>query len=43
MSKLDDLTRLRHIQDTANKAIEFVATRSQSDLDEDEILSLALV
>lgn len=43
MSKLDDLTRLRHIQDAGNKAMQFIANRSRDDLDKDEMLSLALV
>jgi len=43
MSKIDDLTRLNHIRDAAIKAIDFVQSKTREDLDQDEILSLALV
>lgn len=43
MPRPDDLTRLRHILDAAEKAGRFVSGRSRRDLDSDEMLSLALV
>lgn len=43
MGRPDDLTRLKHILDAAEKAGHFVAGRTRHDLDEDEMLSLALV
>lgn len=42
MSKIDDLIRLKHIRDAAIKAIDFVQSKTREDLDQDEILSLAL-
>ncbi|KPQ33340.1 MAG: hypothetical protein HLUCCO16_18625 [Phormidium sp. OSCR] len=43
MSKVDDLTRLRHIRDAAMKAIAFANNRTRDDLDRDEMLALALI
>lgn len=43
MSKIDDLTRLRHIRDAASEALSFVKNRTREDLDNDRMLSLALV
>jgi uncharacterized protein with HEPN domain len=43
MSKLDDLTRLKHIRDSAEEALSFVNNRTREDLDRDRMLSLALV
>jgi uncharacterized protein with HEPN domain len=43
MSKLDDLTRLKHIRDAAMTAIDFIKDRSREDLDREQMLSLALV
>ncbi|MEL7039457.1 MAG: hypothetical protein AAFO04_28165 [Cyanobacteria bacterium J06592_8] len=43
MSKVDDLTRLKHIRDAAMTAINFVKARSREDLDNEQMLSLALV
>ncbi|MDH4270853.1 MAG: DUF86 domain-containing protein [Candidatus Aminicenantes bacterium] len=43
MARPDDLTRLRHILDAAEKAGGFVGGRARHDLDTDEMLSLALV
>ena len=43
MSKIDDLTRLRHIRDSAQEALSFVKNRTREDLDNDRMLSLALV
>ena len=37
-----DLVRLRHLRDAAEKAVAAASGKSRSDLDEDEILSLAL-
>ena len=42
MSALDDLTRLKHIQKSALQAISFVQNRSREDLENDEMLILAL-
>ncbi len=43
MSKLDDLTRLRHMRDAAIEAMSFVENRTRKDLDHDRMLALALV
>ncbi|NEQ65413.1 MAG: DUF86 domain-containing protein [Symploca sp. SIO2D2] len=43
MSKIDDLTRLKHIRDSAKEVLSFVNNRTRQDLDDDRILSLALV
>ncbi|WP_231295530.1 HepT-like ribonuclease domain-containing protein [Gloeocapsa sp. PCC 7428] len=43
MSRIDDLTRLKHIRDAAVTAINFVKDRDREDLDSNQILSLALV
>ncbi len=43
MSKVDDLTRLRHMRDAASKAIAFVNQRTREDLEQDEMLALALI
>jgi len=43
MSKIDDLTRLKHIRDAAEEALFFVQNRTREDLDNDRMLSLALV
>ncbi|MCM0592839.1 MAG: DUF86 domain-containing protein [Gloeotrichia echinulata IR180] len=43
MSKIDDLTRLKHIRDSAEEALSFVNNRTREDLDHDRMLSLALV
>jgi uncharacterized protein with HEPN domain len=43
MSKVDDLTRLKHIRDSAKEALSFVTNRTREDLDRDRMLSLALV
>jgi uncharacterized protein with HEPN domain len=43
MSKVDDITRLKHMLDAATKACEFTQGKSRSSLDSDEILSLAIV
>ncbi len=43
MSKIDDLTRLKHIRDAAKEALFFVSNRTREDLDNDRMLSLALV
>ena len=43
MSKIDDLTRLKHIRDSAQEALFFVNNRTREDLDRDRMLSLALV
>lgn len=38
----DDDVRLRHLVDAAERAIQFTVGRSRSDLDTDEMLTLAL-
>jgi uncharacterized protein with HEPN domain len=43
MSKIDDLTRLKHIRDSAKEALSFVDNRTRKDLDDERMLSLALV
>ncbi|WP_036483187.1 DUF86 domain-containing protein [Myxosarcina sp. GI1] len=43
MTKSDDLTRFKHIQQAAKEAISFVEGRSRKDLDKERMLSLALV
>ena len=43
MSKIDDLTRLKHIQQAAEEAISFVRGRNRNDLETERMLSLALV
>ncbi len=43
MSIQDDKTRIKHMLDAAEKAINFVNLRSFQDLENDEILALALV
>jgi uncharacterized protein with HEPN domain len=43
MSKIDDLTRLKHIRDSTKEALYFVNNRTRQDLDPDRMLSLALV
>lgn len=43
MSRIDDLTRLKHVRDSAKEALDFVNNRSREDLDHDRMLSLALV
>jgi uncharacterized protein with HEPN domain len=43
MSKLDDLTRLKHIRDAATEALSFTENRTREELDSDRMLSLALV
>ena len=43
MKKKDDLTRLKHIRDSIKEALFFVNNRTRQDLDNDRMLSLALV
>ena len=43
MSKIDDRTRLLHILDAAQKAVNLVNYKTFQDLEEDEVLALALV
>jgi uncharacterized protein with HEPN domain len=43
MSKIDDLTRLKHIRDSAKEALSFVKNRTREDLERERMLSLALV
>jgi uncharacterized protein with HEPN domain len=43
MSKIDDLTRLKHIRDSAKETLSFVENRTREDLDRERMLSLALV
>ena len=43
MRKTDDLTRLKHIRDSAKEALFFIKNRTREDLDHDRMLSLALV
>jgi uncharacterized protein with HEPN domain len=43
MSKIDDLTRLKHIRDSAKETLSFVENRTREDLDRERMLSLALI
>lgn len=43
MSKIDDLTRLKHIRDAGKEALSFVKGRTKQDLKSDRMLSLALI
>ena len=42
MTPPDDLVRLRHLRDAAEKAIAFSAGKTRGSLDDDELLRLAL-
>ena len=42
MTPPDDLVRLRHLREAAQKAVAFIQDRSRADLDDDEMLRLAL-
>ncbi len=39
---LDDEVRVHHLVEAASKAVSYAAGRSRSDLDDDELLRLAL-
>ncbi|MBW4440421.1 MAG: DUF86 domain-containing protein [Plectolyngbya sp. WJT66-NPBG17] len=43
MSKIDDVTRLRHILDATTEACEMISGKTRNSLDTDRTLSLALV
>ncbi len=43
MSDHDDTTSFRQVLDHAREAVDLIAGKSRSDLDEDRVLSLALV
>ncbi len=43
MARPKDVVRLRHILDAAQKAVTYSQGRTRSDLEEDEVLALALV
>ena len=43
MSLQDNQTRLRHMLDAAQKALNYINNRTFQDLEEDELLALALV
>lgn len=43
MPKADDMIRLRHMLDAAQKVLAFTQGRSRQDLDTDEMLALATV
>lgn len=42
MTPPDDLVRLRHLRDAAEKAVAFSAGKTRGSLDDDELLRLAL-
>lgn len=42
MTSPDDLIRLRHLRDAAEKAIEFSTGKTRQSLDDEELLRLAL-
>ncbi len=39
----DDLTKLRHMRDSAKEAISFSSGRTRTDLDYDRMLTLSLI
>ncbi len=43
MSKIDDVTRLRHMLDASREAVEFIQGKTRESLDSERMLSLALV
>jgi len=43
MTKPDDLTRVRHMMEAANKALAFTAQHKMDELEENELLALGLV
>ena len=43
MSGKDDITRIRHMLDFAQKAVRFNKGRSRADLDSDEMLAMATI
>ena len=43
MTLRDDKSRLNHILDAARKAVQFTALKKCSDLDNDELLSFAVI
>ncbi len=43
MTKPDDLTRVKHMLEAANKAIDFTAQHKMESLDNNELLALGLV
>lgn len=43
MTFIDDLTRLRHMKEAAEDALAFTAGKTKEDLEEDRILSFAVV
>ncbi len=43
MTAIDDLTRLQHMRDAAREILDFVAGKSRDSLDEDRVLTLAIV
>jgi len=43
MSETEDVIRIRHMLDAAAKAIDLTKTRTRADLDQNEILALAIV
>lgn len=42
MTPPEDLVRLRHLRDAAQKALHFADGKTRQDLDDDELLRLAL-
>ena len=43
MPLIDDVSRLRHILEAAQKAVRYTKTRKRADLDTDELLALGLI
>ena len=43
MPKIDDLTRLKHIEQSVEEAIGFIQNRDRQSLNRERMLSLALV
>jgi uncharacterized protein with HEPN domain len=43
MTRIDDVTRIRHMLDAASRAYTLTEGRERSDLEEDDVLGLAIV
>ena len=43
MAKVNDVSRMQHMLDAAEKSLHFVQGKKQTDLEQDELLCLALV
>lgn len=43
MPVIDDASRLQHILDAAQRAVQYIRGKKRADLDKDDLLSLALI